>query len=101
MRYWYNSGGKVKVLKQINITIATCKHKYTSDKQYKKLTFAYRGRGISIPLSRFIYAWHYDVPQGYDVEHINNDAFDNRLENLRLCTREENLAKRFSDNPAN
>lgn len=48
-----------------------------------------------IILSRAIYAWFYnEVPAGMDVDHINNDSLDDRLENLQLLTRKENLAKR-------
>ena len=100
-RYWYGSGKHItKTIKEINITEARGKHKYTEDKIYLKLTFSYNKKGISVPLSRFIYAWFYGkVPAGMDVEHISNNPYDNSLSNLRLCTREENLAKRFMDNP--
>lgn len=32
------------------------------------------------------------IPEGMDVDHINNDRLDNRIENLRLATRSQNLA---------
>jgi len=35
-----------------------------------------------------------DIPEGYDVDHINNKTLDNNLENLQLLTRAENLRKR-------
>lgn len=48
-----------------------------------------------IPVQRIVYAWFYgEVPENYDVDHINNDSLDNRLENLQLLTRKENLKKR-------
>ena len=31
------------------------------------------------------------VPSGYEIDHINGQRNDNRLENLRLVTRQENM----------
>ena len=31
------------------------------------------------------------IPAGSDIDHINGDRADNRLENLRLATRQENM----------
>lgn len=31
-----------------------------------------------------------EIPQGYEIDHINTIRDDNRLENLRLCTHKEN-----------
>ena len=46
-------------------------------------------------LSRAMYAWFYnEAPAGMDVDHINGDSLDDRIENLQLLTRKENLAKR-------
>ena len=33
------------------------------------------------------------IPEGYVVDHINNDKKDNRLENLQLLTHKENVLK--------
>lgn len=38
-------------------------------------------------LHRFIM----DAPKGLQVDHINGDTLDNRKENLRICTIQENL----------
>ena len=102
-RYWYRSGpSKEKELKEISITKAVAHHKYTKDKVYLKITFSVNGKGVSIPLSRFIYAYFAGIAhEGMDIEHIDNDPFNNNIFNLRECTREENLIKRFIDNPKN
>ena len=34
-----------------------------------------------------------DVPDGYQVDHINNDKTDDRIENLQLLTRADNIRK--------
>lgn len=34
------------------------------------------------------------IPDGYDVDHINDDPLDDRLENLQLLTNIENIRKR-------
>ena len=32
-----------------------------------------------------------NIPDGYEIDHINTIKTDNRLENLRVCTKSENM----------
>ena len=31
-----------------------------------------------------------DIPDGMEIDHINRDRYDNRIENLRLVTKSQN-----------
>lgn len=73
---------------------------YDKDERLRQLE-AYKARGTyasgmrTYVLSRFIWAWHYgECPNDMDVDHINNDSLDDRLDNLQLLTRADNLRKR-------
>ena len=99
-RYWYANNSKAKKNKIISITMACGKHKYRPDKYYPKITFCVKRKVYNIPLSRLVYVWYKgDIPDGYQVDHIDNDSFNNDPNNLQLLTIEENLRKRFEDNP--
>ena len=106
--------------------IVTSKHKYGKDKSYpvisfidkrvkKTMTFPYKKKdgtitrhkgwiyGVrSVTVSRVVYAWYNGiVPANMDVDHLDNNVFNNNINNLQLLTRRENLAKRFIDDPNN
>lgn len=51
-------------------------------------------------ISRLVYsAFNGEIPNGYEVDHLNNNPQDNRLDNLQLLSHSDNLKKRFIDNP--
>ena len=98
-RRWRKNNSKEMFDTEIKVTLARGKHKYRPDKYYHKITYSFNRKVINIPLSRLIYVWFKgDIPDGYVVDHINNNSFDNRPENLRLLTVGDNLKKRFEDN---
>lgn len=41
-----------------------------------------------------MHRWLLDAPKGYEVDHANGMSLDNRRENLKVCTRTENLQNR-------
>ena len=95
-RRWRKNNSKEKFDTEISITLACGKHKYRPNKYYHKITYSFNRKVINIPLSRFIYVWFKgDIPDGYIIEHVNGDSFDNRPENLQLLTVGDNLKKRF------
>ena len=51
-------------------------------------------------LHNVIYAWYKgELPLGYDVDHIDNNPFNNNIDNLELVTHEENLKRRRIKGP--
>ena len=99
-RLWYRNNSGHKELKEISVSEAKRKHKYRPDKVYPKFQFSANGIHYSIVLSRAIYVWYKgDIPDGYVIDHIDNNPYNNDPENLKLMTIEDNLNKRFEDNP--
>ena len=73
------------------------KHPYGKDKAYIIVTLYDfdKKKTRTYALSRLVYLYFIgDIPEGYDVDHIDGDTFNNLPENLQLLTRKENLAKR-------
>lgn len=99
IRDWYKNNSKTKTtLYKLQICDVTTKHKYTGDKSYPKVQFNWKNRSYAFPLSRVIYAWFKgDIPDGYVIDHKNNDPYDNTLDNLQMLTIEQNIRKRYDD----
>lgn len=58
-------------------------------KGYRSICFPCKKQAYA---HRLIWEIHFgEIPDGMDVDHINHDRDDNRIENLRLVTRQGNL----------
>lgn len=84
------------------------KHKYGADRIYpvisvydSNLHSEQKRKGKIAPgirvlvVSRVVFAWFNSIcPDNYDVDHIDDNQFNNAISNLQLLTRTENLRKR-------
>lgn len=96
-RNWFLNSSKTKMRRYLlKENVVTCKHKYSGDKQYKAYMFNYKGKMFTIPVHRLVMAWICEeLPEGYDVDHIDNNPFNNRPDNLQVISHDENLKKMY------
>lgn len=74
--------------------------KFQRKRKGEVLSWRYTYKTYLIPVGRLILAWFMDsMPANMDCDHIDNDPFNNNLDNLRAIPRRMNLAKRFMDHP--
>lgn len=70
-------------------------HPYGKPYKAKLVNVKINGKSQTFVLSNLVWVYFFGkIPKGYDIDHINEDPLDNRLDNLQLLTRKENLAKR-------
>ena len=92
--------GRVKSLKYRKLNKEKILIEFTNWRGYRKDGLCKNGKKIRFYVHRLVYtAFMGVIPQGYQIDHKNNNKTDNRLQNLQLLTSSENNKKKFSDNP--
>lgn len=75
--------------------IVTTKHKYGVDKSYKTVGLRVHGKKRTFLVSNIVWIYFNDaIPEDSEVDHINDNSLDDRLENLQILTKTENIQKR-------
>uniref|UniRef100_A0A6H1ZQL7 Putative homing endonuclease n=1 Tax=viral metagenome TaxID=1070528 RepID=A0A6H1ZQL7_9ZZZZ len=67
-------------------------HKYPNTYYAVRHIRLANGKQATIPMHRVIL----NVPKGMETDHKNQNGWDNRRMNLRICTRQENMMNRNS-----
>ena len=63
--------------------------------KYMTVALCVNGRKLNVSYSRAVWALcHEQWPQG-EIDHLNADVQDNRIENLRECSHSENVLNKF------
>lgn len=77
------------------------KHKY-KNRIYNQHQVSLSKNGISkyFLVHRLVWiAFNGEIPNNLQIDHINNNPQDNRLQNLQVLTKSENQKKKLNDNP--
>jgi hypothetical protein len=65
-------------------------------KGYAVAHLCYEAKRRDFPVHRCVWRAHRgEIPKGLEINHINGKRTDNRLENLELITRSENILHKF------
>ena len=83
-----------------------CGYLFVNNKGRRVVELVHRNSTKSNPIKRFIsyakYLWisnnKREVPEGYEVDHIDGDKTNDNIENLQVITGRENRIKAFEDN---
>lgn len=67
---------------------------------YYQITLYNNGNSKKFYVHRLVWLSHMgEIPVGYEIDHDDNDKSNNKLTNLNLKTRKQNMVKCHTDNP--
>ena len=81
----------------LKLTINTKCHPYGKDISYVFCNFQdfELKKNFGYPFHRFLWIWKYgDIPDKYDIHHIDGNPLNNNISNLAVISRKENLKER-------
>lgn len=86
---WVTKGGLVYRYSKAQDKLVLCK--LTQDKDGYFFIGVQKPKVTKVKVHRLVFeTFVSEIPQGYEIDHINTIRDDNKLENLRLCTPKEN-----------
>lgn len=90
----YSKGNKWKTERKQYII--TTKHYYSNnDIKYKIVSIKIGNKPIHMQVSNVVWIYFNDtIPDNYSVDHIDDNPFNNSLDNLQMITVKENIQKR-------
>lgn len=90
--YYLTKDGRV-----INVS-KKCELRLEKSGNYLRFTGAYNLNGKHFLVHRAVWeAFNSPIPEGYDIDHIDDNPKNNSLENLQAITHSENIKKRDMD----
>jgi len=89
---YYEKDGQIKNIKTDHIiSIQTDKH------GYKYIMIRNNNKTHKVRLHRFIYECHKGlIPNGYVIDHIDNNKQNNSINNLQMVTQKANIIKKYA-----
>ena len=91
-RYEASSEGRIRRATPANATKVGRVRSLFPGGGYLRCSFYEDGKVHCLSVHRLIYeAFYGPIPSDLQINHINGEKLDNRLENLELCTQSENM----------